>query len=122
MAADDLRLKVSTTEYQQRIGILDSKINEMETLLREYEDLKRGADRVLGENDSNAEKLKNSVQANINAVKGQQNMLKESRAMLQKQMDDLGILSQNVTNLFTEAGETAKTAFNTIKAVGNMVE
>lgn len=122
MAADDLRLKVSITEYQQRIGILDSKINEMETLLREYEDLKRGADKVLGESDSNAEKLKNSVQANINAVKGQQNILKESRAMLQKQMEDLGISSQDITNLLSEADAAAKTAFNTIKAVGNMVE
>jgi len=119
--ADALRLKVSTAEYLERIGILDSKINDMRTLLGEYEALKNDATKVLGENDSNLEKLKQSVQQNINAVNAQMTLLIESRGMLQRQMDGLGMLSTNTGNMIDQAMQTAKTAYNTIKIVGDMV-
>ena len=41
--------------------------------------------------------------------------------MLKKQMEQLGILSQNVDTMFKEGAQTAKTLFNTVKIVGDLV-
>lgn len=120
--ADGLRLKVSQAEYERRIGVLDSKISALGSLLTEYEQLEREADKVMGDGDNNLRKLKLTVEKNIKAVRGQQEMVKQSREMLQKQMNDLGMLSTNVENMFDEAMQTAKTAFNTIKIVGDLVD
>ena len=119
--ADELRLKVSQAEYVRRIGVLDTKIGAINTLLGEYQDLQRDATKVFGDGDSNLAKLRESVNSNIKAVMGQQEELKESRAMLEKQMQQLGILSQNVDTMFNEGAQTAKTLFNTVKIVGDLV-
>lgn len=118
---DELRLKVSAAEYQKRIGLLDNKIRELNEVMGEYETLKKDAVKVLGDGDSNLQKMQDSVQKNINAVKGQMELLKESRQMLQRQMENLDELSGQVSKLFEESAETAKTAFNTVKIVGDLV-
>ena len=119
--ADELRLKVSKGEYMRRIGVLDTKITAIETLLGEYRDLQRDATRVLGDGDSNLTALRNQVDVNIKSVTGQREELKESRAMLNKQMEQLGLLSQNVDTMFKEGAEAAKTMFKTVKIVGDLV-
>lgn len=118
---DELRLKVSAAEYQQRIAMLDNKMAAMRDVLTDYRTLKNDAVKVFGEGDSNLQSLQNIVQQNIDAVQGQINLLQESRAMLQKQMDNLEQLSVNVGNMFDNAAATAKTAFNTVKIVGDLV-
>lgn len=119
---DELRLKVSAAEYQQRIAMLDNKMDAMRDVLTDYRALKNDAVKVFGEGDSNLQTLQNRVQQNIDAVQGQINLLQESRTMLQKQMDNLEQLSVNVGNMFDNAAATAKTAFNTVKIVGDLVK
>lgn len=119
--ADELRLKVSQSEYQTRLAQLDSKMQELEGIRGEYEELRMSANRVLGDSDTNLEKLQATVEKNIKAVEGQHQMLLESRQMLEKQNEQLGITSSNVSDLLQQTMETAKTAFNTIKIVGDMV-
>ena len=77
---------------------------------------------MLGEDDSNLGEMRLSVQQNVNAVNGEIELLLESRAMLQQQMENMEELSANVTNMFQEAKQTAKTAFNTVKIVGDLVD
>ena len=119
--ADELRLKVSRTEYANRIGTLDSKITAIDTLIGEYQNLRTDATRVLGEGDSNLQKLWDSIETNMKAVQGQRQLLHDSREMLQKQMEALGILSTDVNTMFDNGLEAAKTMFNTIKTVGGLV-
>lgn len=119
--ADELRLKVSAAEYSQSLSVLDGKIAQLETLLIEYKQLELDADHVFGEGDSNLSQLKQNVEKNIKAVEGQREMLLKSRQELEKQNEQLGIQSNSIQQLLTQAGETAKTAFNTIKLVGDMV-
>lgn len=122
MPADDLRLKVSEAEYSTRLGILDQKISNLDSILSEYRQLKNDATLIFGDGDSNLEAMKATVEKNIQAVEGQKQLLVESRAMLEKQNNALGILTTDVTNLLNQAGQTAKTAFNTIKIVGDLVK
>jgi len=119
--ADELRLKVSKGEYERRIGVLDTKIAAIDALLGEYRTLQQDATKVLGDGDSNLNKLKESVNKNIKAVEGQRQLLQESRAMLNKQMEQLGILSQNVDTMFSEGAQAAKNLFDTVKIVGDLV-
>lgn len=119
--ADDLRLKVTQSEYQTRLGTLDSKIAALETIYQEYAALKMESHKVLGEGDSNLQQLMDSVEKNMKAVSGQHEMLVKSREMLEKQNEQIGIKSSEISQLLTQAQETAKTAFNTIKIIGDMV-
>lgn len=119
--ADELRLKVSAAEYTDRITMLDNKMDELEGILEEYEQLQRDSVRVLGEGDSNLDAMQESVRQNIKAVNGQWKLLGESREMLQKQNESLEELSGNVQNMFQNTMQTAKTAFNMVKIVGDLV-
>lgn len=119
--ADDLRLKVSSSEYGTRYGILQAKLNELETIYHEYAQLKLDANKVLGDGDTNLDQLMQVVERNMKAVEGQQKLLAESMNMLQKQNDELGLTSSTISQLLTQAMETAKTGFNTIKIIGDLV-
>ena len=118
---DSLELKVSESEYDNRIGILDQKMNTLQTILSEYTALKNDAVKVFGDDDDNLRAIQDQVQTNINAVQGQYNMLKETRDMLQKQREELGALGTNIGSTIEEAVSTAKSAFNAIKSVSDMV-
>ncbi len=118
---DSLELKVSESEYQSRIGQLDSKINELKGILDEYNALKSDAVKVFGDDDQNLAAIQAQVQNNINAVQGQMNALTEAREMLQKQSEELSLLGQNIGTTINEAAQTAKNAFQAIKAVGDLV-
>ena len=118
---DSLELKVSESEYDSRIGILDQKMNTLQTILSEYTALKNDAVKVFGDDDDNLRAIQDQVQTNINAVQGQYNMLKETRDMLQKQREELGALGTNIGSTIEEAVSTAKSAFNAIKSVSDMV-
>lgn len=117
---DELRLKVSAQEYIRRIGILDAKIGELGGILTEYQVLRNDAVRVLGDDDDNVRQMQANLDVNIKAVQGQQNLLKEQRDLLQQQMDNLGMLTSSVSTMFQEGLQTARTAFQTIKTVGDL--
>ena len=119
--ADELRLKVSAADYSERIAQLDDKMNQLDSILGEYQTLQRDSVRVLGDEDSNLEEMRGTVQQNIDAVNGQMQLLAESREMLQNQMEKLEELSGNVTNMFQNARDLAKTSFDTVKIVGDLV-
>ena len=114
---DELQLKVSHADYDAKIGQLDAQMNKLQTILGDYQTLKNDATKVFGEDDQNLRAIQDQVQTNINAVQGQYNMLKEARDMLQKQMDELGLLGQNITATIEQGVSTAKSAFTAIKAV-----
>lgn len=118
---DSLELKVSESEYDSRIGQLDSKMNELQTILADYKSLKDDAVKVFGEDDQNLAAIQKQVQNNIDVVQGQYNMLKEARDMLQKQREELSTLGTNIGQTIDEAVQTAKGAFNTIKIIGDLV-
>lgn len=119
-AVDELRLKVSAEEYIRRIGILDAKINELGGILTEYQSARNEAVQVLGDDDANLNRMQAAIDQNIKAVQGQQNLLKQQRDLLQHQMDNLGMLTTHVGEMFQEGLESAKSLYNTIKAVGEI--
>ena len=121
MAVDDLRLKVSLSDYLKKISTLDSKIAGLEGVLKEYEALQRNANRVLGDDDDNLNNLREMLQRNIKSVQGQKKILEEQKRMLEDQVDRLGNLRENVGSMIQEGIGVASTAFNTIKIVGDLV-
>ncbi len=114
---DELQLNVKASDYEAKIGQLDAKMSELNSILGEYQTLKNDAVRVFGDDDDNLRAIQNQVQTNIDAVQGQYNMLKEARDMLQKQHDELGLLGQNIGQVIEDGINTAKSAFSAIKAV-----
>ncbi len=118
---DALELKVPESTYDTQIGLLDADINQLEQIIAEYQKLKDDATAVFGEDDQNLQKMQHSVQQNIDAVNGQLNMLRENRAMLQKQRDALGNFGQDVANMLDTGLDTAKEAFKAMKTVNDLI-
>lgn len=119
--SDELRLQVSAVDYSTRVSILETKIGELSSILGEYRALKsEAASQVLGDNDDNIAKLQKNIEANIQAVQGQMELLKEQKALLEKQEQNLGILRQNVGDMFDTGLQTAKSAFQAVKAVSDL--
>ena len=108
--ADDLRLKVSQADYQQKMQVLQSKMAELETIYGEYSRLKMQANRVLGDGDTNLQQLMDAVQK----------MLKESWDMLNKQNEELGITTTQVGDLFKSAADLIGAAANTFKTLSDL--
>lgn len=118
---DALELNVPASTYDTQIGLLDSDISALEGVLSEYQQLKNDATMVFGEDDPSLETMKNAVQNNIDAVQGQLNMLKENRAMLQKQRDALTNFGSDVANALETGVNTAKQAFQAMKTVSELI-
>lgn len=118
--ADELRLRVSQSDYQQKLSVLDTKIGELETIYTEYAQLKMDAHKVLGDGDSNLNTLMETVQKNMDAVGKQHAMLVESRAMLEKQNEALGMTSSSVGDLLKATGETISTAASVFKTLSDL--
>lgn len=120
---DELRLQVSASDYEAKIGVLDAKMNELQAILGEYRTLQSdAATQVLGESDDSIQDLKKSIEVNIKAIEGQWNLLNEQKLQLSKQEENMGILRTNVDNMFATSMQSAKTAFKTIKAVGDLAD
>lgn len=118
--ADELRLKVSQSDYQQKLAALDSKISELESIYHDYAQLKLDANRVLGDGDTNLTELMNAVQKNMDAVGSQHAMLMESRAMLEKQNEALGMTSSSIGELFKTTAETIGNAASVFKTLSDL--
>lgn len=118
--ADELRLKVSQTDYLQKMQTLQSKMNELETIYGEYSRLKMQANRVVGDNDSNVEQLRTAIDKNMEAIGKQHAALKESWTELNKQNEQLGITSAQVSEVIKAATEVINAAANTFKTMSDI--
>ncbi len=118
--ADELRLRVSQSDYQQKLGVLDTKIGDLETIYKEYAQLKMDAHKVLGDGDTNLNALMETVQKNMDAVGKQHAMLVESRAMLEKQNEALGMTSASVGDLLKDTAETITSAASVFKTISDL--
>lgn len=119
--ADELKLKTSSVDYAQKMQVLQSKMNELETIYGEYNRLKMQANRVVGDSDSNIEELKAAIDKNMEAIGRQHAALKENWDMLNKQNEELGITTTQIGELFKATAETIGAAVNTYKSVSDLL-
>lgn len=118
--ADELRLKTSSADYAQKMQTLQTKMHELEIIYGEYNTLKLQANRVIGDSDSNIEQLKATIDKNMEAIGKQHAALKENWDMLNKQNEQLGILTSDIKELLTTTGETIGAAANTFKTLSDL--
>lgn len=118
--ADELRLKASATDYQTKMQDLQNKMDELENIYKEYSDLKLEAYRVVGEGDSNLEQLKATIDKNMEAVGRQHAALKQTWEKLNKQNEELGILTSDIGKLLQDASDKIGQAANTFKTMSDM--
>lgn len=118
--ADELRLKVSQADYQQKRAALEAKIKELENIYREYAQLKLDANKVLGDGDSNLNTLMDTVQKNMDAVGQQHAALVENLNMLTKQEEELGMTSSSIGDLLKATGEVIGNAASVFKTLSDL--
>lgn len=118
--ADELRLKVSYADYEQKKSVLQSKMGELEDIYQAYSELKLQAYRVLGDEDSNVERLRATVDKNMEAVGKQHAALKENWDMLSKQEEELSEMTSQIGKSLEEAAKAIQNAANTFKTMSDM--
>jgi chromosome segregation ATPase len=67
--ASDTRIYVNKETFERQTGELNSKLNELKTLLGEYEQKKEEAKQVWGDEDENQKKALDLCESAINVVK-----------------------------------------------------
>lgn len=110
--ATELLLHANKSDYEALIGQLDGKLNELRSVLSEYQTLKNDVEMFIQDGDSNFENMRANVQANIDAVQRAIGVTQSAKDGLQKTVDQMDEASANISNLMTEAAEFAG---NTIK-------
>lgn len=110
--AAELLLHADKNDYLNLIGQLDGKLNELGTLLTEYQNLKTRVNTFVKDGDSNYQNMLDNVENNVQAVRRAIGITQKSRDNLQKTVDQMEDMSTNVSNLMSE---TAEAAANTIK-------
>lgn len=111
--AIELALHVNKSDYENLIGQLDGKLNEMTTLLSDYQGLKSRVDTFIQERDSNFQNMQANVDNNIDAVRRAMGFTMTAKDNLQKTVDQMDDMASNVGNLMKTAAETATNAIKT---------
>lgn len=115
--AAELALKISKSSYQDRITILDAKLNQLNDLLQEYRELNNNVTSFMSDTDDNFSNMQENVRANIQAVKKAIAATQESRDTLQRTLDAMDETAANMGTILTEGAELAKNTVETaIKA------
>lgn len=91
--ADDTRIYIDKSEFNSKIDAFDGKLNDLKTLLTEYEALRDRAKRVWGDADENQQKAIDACTSAINVVKKRIEQTEADRNAL-KQLDELAFNKQ----------------------------
>lgn len=110
--AADLLLHLNKEDYLAKIQELDDKLNQLRSLLADYQKLETDVTMFVQERDSNFENMRANVRANVDAVQRAIGITMKSKDTLQKTVDDMDVMSAQTSSMLSEAAEMAQ---NTIK-------
>lgn len=113
MALGQLNLRVSQSDFEQRITLIETRMNILADVVSRYEDAKRNLDQFMESNDSNYDAMCQNIDQYIANAKRAHGALNETKAELMRTVEQMGGMSGQVKEVITSAGEAAK---NTLEA------
>lgn len=109
MAKGSLNLRVSKSDFEQRVGIIEAKMSALMDVIDRYNNAKGNLDQFIESSDSNYEAIVEEIDENIRAAKKAHAALNETKLQLQETVDQMD-------NLGREIAETAKSAVEATKS------
>lgn len=119
--AAELMLHVNKEDYLTKISQLDALLNKLRDLLSRYQALKNNVTKFVQDGDSNFEKMRDNVQANIEAVQRAIGITQQSKDTLQKTVDQMDEMGSKVGTLLQEGAETARNVISTAIRVDKLL-
>lgn len=112
MAVGSLNLRVSKSDFEQRINDIQLKMDALSDVVNRYENAKSNLDQFIEGNDSNYEAMVERINKNIIAAKKAYAALNEAKTSLQQTVNQMQDMSGNVDSVIDAATEAASSAIN----------
>lgn len=121
MALGQLNLRVSQSDFEQRISLIEMRMNVLADVVSRYEDAKRNLDQFMESTDSNYEAMCQNIDQYIANAKRAHGALNETKAELMRTVQQMGGMSDQVKEVITSAGEAAKSTLEAAIQVNSIL-
>lgn len=108
MALGNLNLRVSKSDFEQRIATIEVKMQALQDVVSRYRDAKKNLDQFIESNDSNYQAMCERIDANIEAAGKAYASLQETKVSLQDTVNKMEGMGNEVKETLTSATEAAK--------------
>lgn len=108
MAKGQLNLRVGKSDFENKIATVDEKMAKLESVIERYGDAKKNLSQFVQEGDSNYYAWCDRIDTNVDACKRAYASLKETRAMLQKTVDQMEGVSSQIKSTIESGTDAAK--------------
>lgn len=121
MALGSLNLKVSKSDFEQRISVVEGRMAQLQDVVERYNNAKANLDQFIEGGDSNYEAMIERIDVNIAAAKKSYAALAETKASLQETVDLMAGMSSEVKETISSAAEATKSTVNAAIKVAELL-
>lgn len=110
MALGQLNLRVSQGDFEQRISVVEIRMQALVDVVNRYENAKSNLDQFIESNDNNYEAMVEQINQYIKNAKRAHAALNETKLQLQETVNKMSGMSSEIKETITSATEAAKSA------------
>lgn len=121
MALGSLNLRVSQSDFEQRIALIDQRMTILADVVRRYESAKRNMDQFIESDDSNFDAMCANIDQYIENAKRAHGSLNETKLELQRTVEQMGGMSNQVKEVIGSATEAAKSTLEAAIQVNSIL-
>ena len=121
MALGSLNLRVSQSDFEQRINLIETRMAVLADVVGRYEDAKRNMDQFIESDDSNFDAMCANIDQYIANAKRAHASLNETKLELQRTVEQMGGMSDQVKETITSATDAAKSTLEATITVASIL-
>ena len=121
MALGSLNLKVSKSDFEQRINVVEIRMAQLVDVVERYNQAKANLDQFIESGDSTYEAMIERIDVNIKAAKKAHASLVETKTSLQETVRQMEGLSTEMKETITSATEATVNVVNTAIQVAELL-
>ena len=121
MALGSLNLKVSKSDFEQRIAIVEGRMAQLMDVVERYGRAKANLDQFIESGDQNYEAMLERIQVNVDAAKSAYRSLSETKATLQETVRLMEGMSSEVKETIVSGTEAAASSIKSAIKVSSLL-
>ena len=121
MALGSLNLKVSQKDFEERIQVIELRMQALADVVSRYESAKKNLDQFIEGNDNNFEDMCKNIDEYIANAKRAHGALNETKMELLKTVEQMGGMSSQIKETITSATEAAKSTLEAAIQVNSIL-
>jgi len=121
MAVGSVNLKVSKSDFEQRIAIVEGRMAQLMDVIERYNQAKSNLDQFIESGDDNYEAMIERIDVNVTAAKKSYNALSQTKASLQETVKQMEEMSKEVKETIVSAVDAAASTVNAVIKVEELL-